>query len=130
MTIGRKGFTFEQMAVLILVILGLTVGVILASTSLRTSAGSISELGQTATEGTEAAVTATAGIGCTSLGGIICGEECETYIDLGGVRLSATTIGELDVDDEGNPTSNNVAYGSQVGCSNVTAPFCCYVVAE
>jgi len=109
-TMSRKGFTFAQMATLILVILGLTVGVILASTQLGASAGSISELGSQATSGTQAAVTASAGLACRTIGGVQCADACDVYLNVGG---STTT-------DLANADS-----GLDIGCQDSGAIYCC-----
>ncbi len=119
---NKKGFTFAQMATLILVILGLTVGVILASTQLSSSAGSISQLGSQATEGTQAAVSASAGIACKTIGGVSCGSSCDTYLTKSGQRVTTP------------PTGTDV--GANIGCQNddgidpAEAQYCCAVVAK
>jgi len=72
------------MAVLILVILGLTVAIILASTQFAASAGSISDLQSAATQGAETgAQSAEQSIQCGNFGGE-CRESCtpENTLDL------------------------------------------------
>ncbi len=73
---NKKGFTFEQMAVLILVILGLTVGIILAATQFSSSSRSISELGSAASQGAQTGVqSASQTIKCENYGGT-CLADC------------------------------------------------------
>jgi len=65
----QKGFTFTQMAVLLLVILGLVVSVVLAATQFRQAGGSITDVGEQATGGSQAAGESVAGLVCDLAGG-------------------------------------------------------------
>lgn len=105
-----RGFTFEQMAVLILVILGLTVGVILAATQFRSAGSSVGELTESATSGTEAAVSSTAGLICSTLGGDYCATSCTMYI--------------LNTGKESSTPPSTDHQSTKVGCTE-ESPYCC-----
>jgi len=68
---NSKGFTFEQMATLILVIMGLTVAVVLAATQLSKSGSQLSQLGSQSGQGVEQAAGAAGSLGtsCIATGG-------------------------------------------------------------
>ena len=78
---NAKGFTFEQIAVLILVIMGLTVAVVLAATQLSRSGSQLSQLGGQSGTGVDDAGIATQNLGtkCIAAGGFCySGDSCAT----------------------------------------------------
>ncbi len=75
---SSKAFTFAQMATLLLVILGLVVGVVLASTQFRKAGSGISSVGEKATGGVEAAGTSAQGLACELGGGTCKTTSCST----------------------------------------------------
>ncbi len=76
---NKKGFTFEQMAALALVIIGLVVGVILASTQFKGMSERLNEIGKQTASGAEASVQTAGNTFCSVAGGT-CSQDCETYI--------------------------------------------------
>ena len=66
-----KGFTFQQLAVILLVILGLVVAVVLAATQLAQSGSQFAQIGGQAGSGAQGAADAAAGMGidCFAEGG-------------------------------------------------------------
>ena len=76
----RKGFTFAQMATLILVIMGLTVAVVLAATQLSRSGSQFSQLGAQSGAGVEDAGEAAASLGtaCIAEQGFCTATACAT----------------------------------------------------
>lgn len=84
---NRKGFTFEQIAVLILVIMGLTVAVVLAATQLSKSGSQLSQLGGSSGVGADQAADAAGKLGtiCISKGGF-----CVTDKESDGTTKAST----------------------------------------
>ncbi len=66
---NKKGFTFEQLAVILLVVLGLIVTVILITTQAKNIGSAFSNIGKQSTSGADAAAESTIGLGCTTIGG-------------------------------------------------------------
>ena len=82
-----KGFTFAQMATLILVIMGLTIVVVLAATQLARLSGQTTEISSGTDVGTAVGVITKTGVNCQANSGY-CAASC-----------AGTTIADMDCPD-------------------------------
>lgn len=90
-----RGFTFQQLAVILLVVMGLTLTVLLASTQLQQAGSSLTQLGKSATQGSGAAANATIGQACRTIGG-----ECVNESEASEKGVDFNSLDPMDCGDK------------------------------